>query len=666
MIANRGWWFLIVALSVLTLGAFGGRLTLTLPALTLLLWFLGEWLAFFIRVHWSLPQLRVLRQAFDDRDRVTTFWAGRSFGIRVEVRLPRGPRLPWLRIKDFVPFGAVRTSGDPVCDGSLSADEAILIEYRLAFASAGVVRFEGVAVEMCDFHGFFCWSGFVREPSVYRVLPPLADAAGHRPTVKRRNLLPAPGVHRHLRPGSGSELLDLRDYIVGDPPKTIAWKVSARRDRLITKEFESEVPLRCTLFVDVSQSVRVGPPGQNALARLVEISAAVGQATAGIRDLTGLCLFDENEVVRYVRPARGPRHIVETLNLLTDAAGLAPASGKAEIDAILPVAYDFAAEVYPDLLRPEVNSTPGWLSWFWPAAQLRQRRSFVAVLRRWLATALISLPFVILALFAYLLAPLFSEGQLTPVLVALIPVSPTMLVLLGVGLLGGAAVLYYALAWLPFRAVRRFFSPRARQGLRRRKSLAALLSERYGQGAGFTARLLEDDEAFALEVQRFLAEHQVPFRLPLYGKRGEYLFASPGKIDVLARALLRAVAHGRDNELFVLLVDLLDLGDRLGPLLSAIKVTLARHHRVLVICPWPPGTPPPPLRADAGDDRSASTLVAAGVTELTARRLQRAFHRLRRSFGKMGVPVVCAAAGDPVRLILARLNQLRSVGLGRR
>ena len=38
----------------------------------------------------------------------------------------------------------------------------------------------------------------------------------------------------------------------GDPPRTIAWKVSARRDRLITKEFESEVPVRCTLFLDTS------------------------------------------------------------------------------------------------------------------------------------------------------------------------------------------------------------------------------------------------------------------------------------------------------------------------------------------------------------------------------------------------------------------------------
>ena len=127
--------------------------------------------------------------------------------------------------------------------------------------------------------------------------------AGQLASTKRHNLLLPPGIHRFRQPGSGSELLDLRDYLPGDPPKTIAWKVSARRDRLITKEFESEVPVRCTLFVDTSSSVRVpalcGTLSERschgkALDRLIDIAAGVLHSNAGIRDLTGLCLFDEH------------------------------------------------------------------------------------------------------------------------------------------------------------------------------------------------------------------------------------------------------------------------------------------------------------------------------------------------------------------------------------
>src|SRR5947199_401264 len=151
----------------------------------------------------------------------------------------------------------------------------------------------GVRVQFCDLHGLCYQEIFVAGPRVFRVLPPLTDIKGHAPAAKRHNLMPLFGIHRHRRPGSGSELLDLREYFPGDPPKTIAWKASARRDRLMTKEFESEVPVRCTLFVDTSQSVRVGRQGQNALSRLVAICSAVAQATAGARDLTGLCVFDE-------------------------------------------------------------------------------------------------------------------------------------------------------------------------------------------------------------------------------------------------------------------------------------------------------------------------------------------------------------------------------------
>src|SRR5262249_8641208 len=147
---------------------------------------------------------------------------------------------------------------------------------------------------------------------------------GGGPTVKRHNELPPPGIHRLRKPGSGSELLDLRDYLPGDPPRTIAWKVSARRDRLITKEFESEVPVRCTLFVDVSSSVRVPSPAEQAgggkkekepaggvyykpLDRLIDVAAGVIQGSATVRDLTGLCLFDEHSS-QIVRPERTANH----------------------------------------------------------------------------------------------------------------------------------------------------------------------------------------------------------------------------------------------------------------------------------------------------------------------------------------------------------------------
>src|SRR5262249_11330072 len=148
---------------------------------------------------------------------------------------------------------------------------------------------------------------------------------------------------------------------------------------------------------------------------------------------------------------------------------------------------------------------------------------------------------------------------------------------------------------------------------------------------------------------------------------GRFLYASPDKVNVLAATLLRAVGKGHDNELFVLMADLVELEDRLEPLLRAVKVALARHHQVMVVCPWPldldaPGSAPPPEEdplalaqavikgKKAGEKQQASAPLTPGqlkefLKQVMARRYQRAFHRLRKTFARLHVPVVCATAG---------------------
>jgi uncharacterized protein (DUF58 family) len=563
---------------------------------------------------------------------------------------------------------------------ALSEDKPLDLEYRVRFPTGGRVRFEGVLVRLADFQGFFYQSVFVPGVTEYRVLPVLADEVGKPATRKRHNLLPPPGIHRLRQPGSGSELLDLRDYRSGDPPKTIAWKVSARRDRLITKEFESEVPVRCTLFLDTSNAVRLGPPGKVPLARLVNIAAAITQANASIRDLTGLCLFDERQVT-ILRPARTPRHVAEVLHRLADAAGLAPTQGSESVEALLNVALPFAEETYPALMDSAVNQTPFWLARDWPVRkQLGEPASRFSRLRFWLARGLATAFFIALAglewlvvrdLYDYLITDFPRQAGLPP---DYLPIpGPVVAQVYFVGLL---------FAYVPFvrlvcDGLPLLLSARRRRLARWRKRLAALLALRHGLGPAGLGLLLEDNERFSLEVQRFLAEHHVPYQLPLYDAQGRYQFAAPEKVDRLARALLQAIGKGHDNELFILLVDLLELSGRLEPLLAAVRVALARHHQVVLICPWPAGVPLPPARVPA-ESEQLETLLAAGVgshpsalaevrpliQRLLAQRLHGEFHRIRRAFARLGVPVTNAMSDEPIPLILERVERLR--GLRRR
>jgi uncharacterized protein (DUF58 family) len=636
---------------------------MALLGLSLLLWFLGEWFVFALRVYLAIPSVRFARRVLNERGPVDALWAGRSFRVAVQYGMTSWLGLPFVRIRDRVPYRVERRQGMSECEFSLSAGDTGLLEYEIRCPVAGMVRFEGISIQTADAQGFFYYATFFAQPFQYRVLPPLADTRGRRPTLKRYNLLPSPGMHRHQRPGSGSELLDLRDYLPGDPPKTIAWKVSARRDRLITKVYESEVPVRCTFFVDASQSVRVGSLGGNALAKLTEIAAAAAQAATSARDLAGLQLVDEDRVLTTLRPARGHRHIVKMLNALAEAASMPAATGAARLETLLPLGYAFAQEVYPDLLRQDVNQVPGWYSWFWPMPSGQRRRGVGGWLWRGLLWLTAAVPLLIFALFCYLFADFLYEMALL-----LLGDPPDWLLgVVGGGLVTSFALLYYGMCKMSSRFWLLFFATRHRRLTVWRKPLAALLSERRNLAPGGLALLLEDDERFVLEVQEFLAEHQVPYPVPMYDGRGRYLFASAGKVAVLARALLRAIARGRDNELFVLMVDLLELSSELHPLIRAVKVALARHHQIIVICPWPPGIPAPgkPMPA-VKPGISPAAMTQPELHALLAERLNKAFVRMRQQFARLSVPVVCAESGDPVRLILERVERLRAAGLGKR
>jgi uncharacterized protein (DUF58 family) len=658
MLTSRGWWFLLTVLGVLLVGVVGLHAPLKLLGLTLLFWFLGQWLLFALRSRLVARGLAVEREVADERGPVDTLWAGRTFAVSVRLRLRHLLALPHVGVADWLPFGLEYLDGETTGDGPLAADRPLELGYRVrCTAAAGSVRFEGLKVQLADFQGFFVHATFVPDVVVCRVLPAPVDYKGRVATSKRHNLLPPPGIHRLRRPGSGSELLDLRDYLPGDPPRTIAWKVSARRDRLITKEFESDVPLRCTLFVDTSNSVRVGPAGRNALGRLVHLGAAAAQANAAARDLTGLCLFDEHGATT-IRPGRTPRHLAVLIRRLTEAAGLAPATARAPVETLLPLARAFAEEIYPDLLRPAVNRVPFWLPWLWPVPSERARKP-TAWGRgyRWATWGLSLLPLLLVVLLSALLVDLAYDN--VPVLLQRPPLVPRELVF---GAFVVALLVFYPTLLVAGRAVlSRLFAPRERRLASWRKQMAALLSARYGLAPGGLALLLEDDEQCALHLQRFLAEHRVPYSLPLYDADGRYLFAAPGKVGVLSRELLWAVGKGHDNELFVLLADLLELEEELAPLLAAVRVALARHHQVVVVCPWPPGVPIPAGGARAAPAAARGTLPAL-LEQATAERFHAGYQRVRRTFARLGVPVVCAAGEEPVPLILDRMERLRMLG----
>ncbi len=672
MLTSRGWWTVAVAMVLVLLGLTGlGDIAPAIPilGLTLVAWFAVEWLVFSYRFRNALPRLEIEREILQGGRPVASAWAKAPCTVRVTLTNRGASRWPLVFLRDRVPEGRKVRSGSNRLVTDLKPDEPVEMEYELRSSAAGLFRFEGVDVRLIDLAGLFYRRVFVRSPLDVLVLPPLTDQEGKQRADKRMNTLPPPGLHRLRRAGGGGELLDLREYIPGDPPKRIAWKASARRDKLITKVFESDVPVRVMLFLDSSESVRIGPAGDTPVGKLAETASGIAQAAAASRDLVGLTRFDET-ASDVLTPARTQVHTIRLLGKLAEAAAKLPNPGPRDLLELQDVAYPLAQEMYPELLNHEVNSRP-WVLYWLPLLDTRWGWLFVLPVFVW---------FPYLAFVGYLFVngiaarPAFQTFNFVVRLTqALRPRFPADV---GLNLFAALATFFLIVFWPAalfgfgwfFTGIRGLLNPR-KVRMKKRKQLATIFVALDRDSPGRIEHYLRDDESYAERMGRFLADHHVRIPPKLYDHLGQYRYRCEAKATVLANAIIGSVARARDNELYVILADLVDLGDDLAPILKAVRVARSRHHHVMVVIPWPDDVPPPGADTKADGEKKEVRLdkplshrqPGKFIHLALTRGYQQRYEKLRTELARLGAGVVRVTLDDPVRAVLDRIDRLRGM-----
>ena len=131
---------------------------------------------------------------------------------------------------------------------------------------------------------------------------------------------------RHTSPDKGFsvEFAEHREYTPGDDPRNLDWRVMAKSDRNVIKQYIEETNLRVTIAVDTSGSMAFEgdkaaevdgePMSKFSCARY--LAAALSYLFIKQGDAAGLVTFD-SEVRSYLRAGSRPSHlrrIVETLH----------------------------------------------------------------------------------------------------------------------------------------------------------------------------------------------------------------------------------------------------------------------------------------------------------------------------------------------------------------
>ncbi|TAH37897.1 MAG: DUF58 domain-containing protein [Planctomycetota bacterium] len=118
----------------------------------------------------------------------------------------------------------------------------------------------------------------------------------------------AGGRHRSPLRGASSTFAAHREYVPGDDLRHLDWRVMARSDRSVVREFEEETDLTAYVVLDASASMAFGSLEWSKLAYATWIAAAVTRLLVIQNDYAGLAVCAGSALAQWLAPHGGERH----------------------------------------------------------------------------------------------------------------------------------------------------------------------------------------------------------------------------------------------------------------------------------------------------------------------------------------------------------------------
>ncbi len=125
-----------------------------------------------------------------------------------------------------------------------------------------------------------------------------------------------------VRPGAavaaGGEFLRLRGYRVGDPPRVIDWRATARSRRLVSRDFSDDQRLEIVIVIDAGRASGLWAGELDRFGHYVNVAARLAQYAASHEDMVGLVIYAAQPLAA-LAPARGAAAVMRMRALLAAA-----------------------------------------------------------------------------------------------------------------------------------------------------------------------------------------------------------------------------------------------------------------------------------------------------------------------------------------------------------
>jgi uncharacterized protein (DUF58 family) len=290
-----------------------------------------------LALSWNLPFLRSFVFAFDvllivlafvdyfiSRKLPEDFTITRNFGRRfaigdanqVHLKVENAaPRVFQLKLKDEYP-PEMNLDGKREAELKVEAQTSADFFYVLTPPKRGNYKFGRTAVRHLSKLGLIWCQADLGEAQAVKVYPNMRRA--------REMELKALGAQSFLaiqrksvRRGEGREFESMRDYVRGDELRHISWTATARRSKLITRQYQIERDQTIIIALDAGRLMTGRIGDETKFDTAIHASLAMMSACARAGDNCGLLVFGRR-VKKFLPPKKGVEHLDAVLEALHD------------------------------------------------------------------------------------------------------------------------------------------------------------------------------------------------------------------------------------------------------------------------------------------------------------------------------------------------------------
>ena len=237
---------------------------------------------------------------------------GGSNPVSVEAQ-NRSGRTLLLTVRDEPPF-PFALSGTAQQQMTLLPGQAKRYTYHLNPPAKGDFSFGDLYVQYPGQLGLVQRLGRIPAPQAVKVYPNLLETAKYE-LLARRGRLQQLGIRSAKMRGGGAEFESLREYVPGDEYKKIDWNATARRGKLITRQYEAERSQNIVLLLDTGRTMLQPVQKMAKLDYVVNTALMLAYVAASSDDKVGLMAFDA-EVRSYLPPAKSKAQVYQILETL--------------------------------------------------------------------------------------------------------------------------------------------------------------------------------------------------------------------------------------------------------------------------------------------------------------------------------------------------------------